>query len=149
MLEPEPVDHQPEPLAILGQLDRFGAGADDRYARSLERSGQIERRLPAELNDHPHRLDAVADVEHVFHSQRLEKQSVRSVIIGADRFGVGVDHHHFIAALAQGKSRLAAAIVKFDALADAVGTAAQDHDARPIADASLVFAIHKSNNNKE
>ena len=53
----EPLDDQAEPLAVLGQVDALGAGADDRHARRLQRPRQVQRRLAAELDDHPHRRD--------------------------------------------------------------------------------------------
>jgi hypothetical protein len=40
-----------EAVAILGQVDGVGRGAQDRHARGLQCRGQVERRLPAELDD--------------------------------------------------------------------------------------------------
>ena len=104
--------------------------ADDRHARGRKRPGQVQRRLPAKLHDHSVGLHPVADVQHVLGRQRLEEQQVAGVVIGTDRFGVRVDHDRLDAHLAQGEAGVAAAIVELDALADAVGPAAQDHDAR-------------------
>ena len=67
-------------------------------------SSEIERRLPAELNDHPERFDSFADVDHVLHRERLEKQSIRSVVVRADGLGIGVDHDDFIAASQSAKA---------------------------------------------
>ena len=41
-----------EPLAVLGQVDGVGRGAEDRHAGLLQRLGQLQRRLAAELHDH-------------------------------------------------------------------------------------------------
>ena len=48
----------------VGLVSRH-AGTDDRYARLLQTSGQVQRRLSAELHDHPVRLNVVADVQHI------------------------------------------------------------------------------------
>ena len=54
----------------------------------FKRPGQIQRRLSAELHDHAVRLDAIADVQHVFDGERLEEQQVARVVVGADRLRV-------------------------------------------------------------
>ena len=54
-LQPQALDHQAEPLAVLGQVDALRAGADDRHALRLQRPGQVQRRLAAELDDHSQR----------------------------------------------------------------------------------------------
>ena len=107
-------------LAVLGVLDRVDARADDRHAGVGQRAGQVQRRLPAKLHDHAVRLHAVADVQHVLGRQRLEKQQVAGVVVGADGLGIRVDHDRLDAQLAQGEAGMAAAIVELDALADAV-----------------------------
>jgi hypothetical protein len=45
------VDQLLEALAILGEIDGVGRGAEDGNARRLERLGELERRLAAELHD--------------------------------------------------------------------------------------------------
>ena len=40
-----------EAVAILGEIDGIGRGAEDRHAGAFERVGEIERRLAAELDD--------------------------------------------------------------------------------------------------
>ena len=91
--------------------------------------GQVQRRLPAELHDHPLRLHPVADVEHVLGRQRLEEEVVAGVVVGGDGLRVRVDHDGLEAGLAQREGGLAAAVVELDPLADAVRAAAEDHDA--------------------
>jgi hypothetical protein len=66
-------------------------------------------------------------VEHILAGQGLEIELVRGVVVGAHRFRVAVDHDAFHAHFAKGEGGMDAAIVEFDALADAVGPAAQDH----------------------
>ncbi len=115
-------------LAVLREVDRLGAGADDRHLRRLERLREVERRLAAELHDHALRLDALAQVHHVLGGQRLEEQHVGGVVVGRDGLRVGVDHHGLVAEFAQGEGGVDAAVVELDALADAVRAAAEDHD---------------------
>ena len=59
-----------------------GDGADDRHAGLLEVERELERRLPAVLDDHADRLFLVDDLEHVLERQRLEVQPVGGVVVG-------------------------------------------------------------------
>ena len=83
---------------------------------------------PAELDDDAVGLFVVADVEDVFQRERLEEEFVGGVVVGGDGLGVGVDHQRFVADFAEGKGGVDATVVEFDALADAVGAATEDHD---------------------
>ena len=74
--EPELLHERVEPLAVLGAVDAVGARADDRDARLLEPVREVERRLPAELDDDARRLLLVDDVQHVLERQRLEEEAV-------------------------------------------------------------------------
>jgi hypothetical protein len=46
------VEQRAEALAVLGAVDRVGAGAEDRHAGLGQRLRQLQRRLAAELHDH-------------------------------------------------------------------------------------------------
>ncbi len=116
-----------------------GIGADDRNARGLERQREIQRRLTAELNDDAIRLFDVVNVQHFFQRERLEVQAVAGVVIGGNGLRIAVDHDRFVVELRQCVGRVAAAIVELDALADAVGAAAEDHDFLAIAGVGFVF----------
>ena len=105
-----------------------GRGADDRHAVGLEVARQLQRRLPAELDDHAVGLLVVDDLEHVFERQRLEIEAVGGVVVGGHRLRIAVDHDGLVAVLAQRQRGVHAAVVELDALADAVGAAAEDHD---------------------
>ena len=96
-------------------------------ARS-ERHRQAQRRLTAELHDHAVGLLDVDDGHHVFERERLEVQAIGGVVVGRDRLGIAVDHDGLEPELAQRERRVHAAVVELDALADAVRTAAEDHD---------------------
>ena len=130
LLEPEPIDQRLEPVAVLGQVDGLGRGAQDRHAGRLERMRELERRLAAELHDHAAqpavRLLHGDDLEHVLGRERLEIEPVGGVVVGRDRLRVAVDHDGLGARLGEREAGVAAAVVELDALADAVGPAAQD-----------------------
>ncbi len=57
-----------------------------------------------------------------------KKSRSDGVVVGRDGLGVGVDHHRLEAQLLGGEGRVHAAVVELDALADAVGPAAEDDD---------------------
>ena len=115
-------------FAIFGGFDGVDAGSDDWNASVGKSTGQVQRRLASELNDDSVRLDVVANVQHVFDCQRLEEQQVTGVVIRTDGFRVRVDHDRFDAHFAKCKTRVAAAVVELDSLADSVGTAAENDD---------------------
>jgi hypothetical protein len=94
----------------------------------LEVARQLERRLAAELHDHALGLLDGDDLQHVLERQRLEIEAVGGVVVGRDGLRVAVDHDGLEAVLAQRERRVHAAVVELDALADAVGPAAQHHD---------------------
>ena len=143
LAEPEAAQQLLEALAVLGEIDRVGRGAEDRHAGIGQRLGELERRLAAELHDHADelaraRLDA-DDLEHVLGGQRLEVEAVRGVVVGRDGLGVAVDHDRLEAGLGEREGGVHAAVVELDALADAVGPAAEDHDLAPRARPGLAF----------
>ncbi len=49
----EAVEQRAEARAVLGEVDRIDAGAEQRHARVDEAGCELQRRLPAELHDHP------------------------------------------------------------------------------------------------
>ena len=51
LLEAQPLDQRLEAVPVLGEVDGVGRGSQDRHPRLLERLGELERRLPAELHD--------------------------------------------------------------------------------------------------
>ncbi len=119
--------------------------AHDRYAVVLERLRQTQRRLSAELHDHARdrarqRL-RVDDLQHVLERQRLEVQAVGGVVVRGDGLRVAVDHHGLVARLAQREGGVDAGVVELDALADAVGTGAQDDDRGLLAGRDLALLV--------
>ena len=101
-----------------------------------EAGGELERGLAAKLDDDADeratRPLRVHQLEHVLHRQRLEIQSVGGVVVGRHRLGVAVDHDGLVAGLAQRVGRVHAAVVELDALADAIGPAAEHDHLAPV-----------------
>ena len=122
------VDQSLETLPVLGQVDGVGAGADDGHPGGLQGPRQLQRRLATVLDDDPAGLFLGDDLQHVLQGQGLEIEAVGGVVVGGDGLGVAVDHDRLEAVVAQGEGGVDAAIVELDALTDAVGTPAQDHD---------------------
>ena len=134
--------HSGEVFAVLGQADRGRRGAQDGHPGGFQPGGQVERGLPAQLQDDAQGFFALDHVEDVFEGHGLKIQAVGGVVIGRDGLRVAVDHDDLVTQFAQGKGRLAGAVIKFDALADAVGPAAQDHDlARVVVGLGFVFQL--------
>ena len=142
LLQLELIEQLLEAVAVLGEVDRVGRGAEDRDVRLLQRLGELERRLAAELHDdavqRAVRPLGVDDLEHVLGRQRLEIEPVGGVVVGRDGLRIAVDHDGLVAGLAQREAGVAAAIVELDALADAVRTAAEDDDLLPVRGLRLV-----------
>ena len=134
------VQHGGEQFAVLGDFDALGRGADDVDAVLLERQGEVERGLASELCDGAPAFLALVNVEDVLQGKRFEEELVAGVVIGGDGFGVGIDHQGFKAVLLQGEGGVNAAIIELDALADAVGAAAQNHDLALVAGPGFVVA---------
>ena len=130
--DPEIPQQAREPLAVLGQIDRVGRGAEYGHPRPLQIEGKLQRRLPAELDDAryvaargPFLLD---DRRDVFQGERLEVESVDRVVVSRHRLGVGVDHHGLEAFVRERGRRVTTAVVELDPLPDPVGPRAQDDD---------------------
>ena len=130
-----------ETLAVFGSIDHVWRRADDRHAIGFEIERQLQRRLAAVLHDHAVRLFKVNDFQHVFQRERLEIQAVGRIVIGRDGLGITVDHDGFITVFTHGQRRMHAAVVEFNALADAVRTAAKDHDFFPVSRLRFAFFV--------
>ena len=126
-------------FAVFGHVDHVRRRADDRDPVPLQIARELERRLPAELDDHAVRLLDVDDLEHVLERQWLEVQAVGSIVVSRDGLRIAVDHDRFVAVFAQRERRVHAAVVEFDALSDAVRPAAKDDDF--LAASRLRFAL--------
>ena len=117
--------------------------------RRFERQRERERRLSAELDDDAVGLFDIDDVEDVFERERLEVQAVAGVVIGRDGLRVAVDHDRFDAFVLQGEGGVAAAVIEFDSLPDAVGAAAENHDLFAVGGLGFAGRFHKWNKDRE
>ena len=141
LAQAELVEYGPEALPILGPVDGVRAGAQDRHPGPLERHGQLQWSLPAELDNHPKRALGPHDAQHILKRQRLEIEFVRGVVIRADRLRVAVDHDGLKAVVLEGKGGVDAAVVKLNALTDPVGPATQNHHLATRGRSGLVLAL--------
>ncbi len=87
--------HVPEPVAIFGKIDGFRGRSDNCNPRFGQFAGNVQRRLSAELNNHPFRLFFFIDAEHIFNSQRLKVEFVRGIVVRGYGFRIAVDHDGF------------------------------------------------------
>ena len=117
-----------ETLAVFGRVNHVGRSADDGHAVGFEPQGEFQGRLAAVLDDHAQRLFLVHNFQHVFERERLEIQTVGGVVIGGDGFRVAIDHDGLVAVFAQRQRGVHTAVVKFNALPDAVRAATEHHD---------------------
>ena len=86
--------------------------------------------LAAELHDRAQWIFDSRDVQNVLGSQRFKVKPVGNIEISAHGFRVGIHHDGFHARIPQCHRGVYAAVIEFNALSDAVGSAAQDHDFR-------------------
>ena len=100
---------------------------------------EIQRSLSAKLHDHAFRFFNIDDVHHIFERERLEVETIGSVVVGRDCFRIAVDHDRLETGFAQRKRSMTAAVVKLDSLPDAIRTRAEDHDLAPVGWLRFVF----------
>ena len=93
------------------------------------------------MHDDPFGLFLGHHLEHVLERQWLEIQPIRRVVVGRDGLRVAVDHDGLEPVVAQLQGRMHTAVIKLDALADAVGPAAQDHDLALVGWVGLAFLL--------
>ena len=135
-------------FAVFGEIDRVRRRSENPHAGVLQRQRQLERGLPAVLHDAgdvaaPASF-ALDDREDVLERQRLEVQPVDRVVVGRDRLRIAVDHHRLVALVAEREGGVTTAIVELDALADAVRSAAEDHDLRARRRVGLAFGLERA-----
>ena len=127
-LDGEPLQQLVEPLPVLGHIDGLGAGSHDADTVVIQEFRQLDSRLAAEGHHDAHRLLHLDDVHDVFGIQRLKVQPVSGVIVGGNGLRVIVDDDHLVAQLLQRPDAVDGGVVELDALADADGAGAEDHD---------------------
>ena len=117
-----------EALTILSNVNRLGTGANDRRTVRLKRASEFQGCLATILNNDANRLFLVNDFKHVLKCQGFEIQTIRGVIVSRNSLWVAIDHDGFITIVTQGQRGVHAAVIKFDTLADTVGSATEHHD---------------------
>src|SRR5918993_1611926 len=130
-----------EPGAVFRKVYGLGRGAEDSRSCLLKLVGELQGALAAELQDDTIWLLSPYYLENMLRSQRLEVQACGSIVVGRDSLRVGVDHDRVVAALFEGVTGVDARIVELYALADAVGTAAEDDDGGILLAPDLVLLL--------
>ena len=128
-----------EGIPVLRLFNGGAVRADDVHPPVRKALGQIHRRLAAQRDDDPQGLLQMDDIHHVFRSQWLKIQLVRSGIVCGDGFRVVVDDNGLVARAADGPQGMDGGIVELHALANADGAGAQDDDLLPVRDHRLIL----------
>src|SRR5882762_4429112 len=121
------MQHRGEELAIFSHFDALGRGADDVDSVFLQTEREVEWCLAAELGDGAPALFPLINMEHVLQGKRLEVKVVARVVIGGNSFGVRIDHEGLETIFFERERGVNTAIIKLNALSDAVRSSAQDH----------------------
>ena len=86
------VEQAAELPPVLGHIDALCAGAEDTDARPCQPQGQVVGYLAAQADDDGLGTLAFPQVQHALEAHLTEDQPVAFVPVGADRFGVVVEH---------------------------------------------------------
>ena len=79
--------------------------------------------------------------QNIFFRQRLEIKTVRGIVIRRDSFGVTIDHDGFNIEFRHGVGRVTTAIIKFNTLADAIRSAAEDNNLLAVRHTGFILHI--------
>ncbi len=119
-------------LAIFGQIDGLGGGADYPCAGRFQIPRELQGRLSPVLHDDAVGALDVNDLQHILQRQWLEVEPIGGVVVGGHGLRIAVDHDGLVAELAHRQRRLHAAVVELDTLADAIRPAAEDQYLVPL-----------------
>ncbi len=112
--------HVGELASILGKIHLFVARPEDSDSFLHEPLPELQRRLPAQLQDHALGLLVVDHVEDALPEDGLEVELVGHVEVGRHRLGIAVQHQRFVAQFASRMHAVDARVVELDALPDPV-----------------------------
>ena len=133
-----------EGLAVLGRVDRLGTRSQDRHPGLGQSGRQGQRCLTTELDDdtgHGSGCElGLVNLDDVLEGQRLEVEPVGDVVVGGDGLRVAVDHDGLVA-IGQGHRGVNTGVVELNALADPVGSRAQDDDGLTLAGCHLGLQV--------
>ena len=136
--------NDPEGLTVLGGVDRLGTRPQDRHPGLGQPGGQRQRCLATELDDDTGhgagRQLGLVDLDDVLEGQRLEVEPIGDVVVGGDGLRVAVDHDGLVA-IRQGHRGVNTGVVELNALADPVGSRAQDDDGLTLAGCHLGLQV--------
>src|SRR5699024_8558008 len=113
--------------SIFGKIDHLKRSTEDIDAFFHKALAKLQRRLSAYLQDHTFGLLVLINIQHALPENGFEVKLVRNVEVGGDRFGITVYHDGLVAHILHGFDGVYTGVVELNALADTVGTAAQDH----------------------
>ena len=125
--------HLSKAIAILRQIDSIRGSPNDVHTASGQFIGYIERSLTTELHNDSLRFFLFVYAENILNRERLKVKFIRCIIVRRYSLGIAVDHDGLKALIPQRESTVHAAVVKFDALTNPVGSPAQHHDFTPVA----------------
>ena len=121
-----------EALTVLCPIDGIGTGSNHRHTGLFQTLYQVQRGLPAKLNDNALRLLQLNDFDYVFERQWLEVQAIRDIVISRYCLRVTIDHDGIVAIFAHGECGMHTAIIELYALPYTVRPSAQHHYLIPI-----------------
>jgi len=127
-----------EAFPVFGGVDGIGGSAPDLQFRAfqgvevlLQGDGQLQRRLPAKLDDDALRIFRLDDVKHILFGEGFKVEAIARVVVRRNRFRVRVHHDCLEVIRPQRKGGMATAVVKLNPLPNPVGTTAEDHHLVP------------------
>ena len=82
LLEFKLVEQLPELFAVFGSSNALGRRAENRNSGLEQAVRQVQRGLPAHLDDHTDRLFGFVNVHHIFEGERLEVKFVGGIVVG-------------------------------------------------------------------
>ncbi len=139
--QPQLVHHRLEQVPVFCPVNAFRRSTDDGDPGFVQPGGQVQRCLAAELDNDPEGFFLFHYVDHIFVGQGFKVEFVGCVIVCGHGFRIGIDHDGFHPFLFQRKRGMHAAVVKFNPLADAVGTASQDDHLFFVTDPGFAFGF--------
>ena len=131
LIDPDPVQQGAELVAVLGPVDVFGGGAENRNAGVVEAHGQPVRNLAAHAHDHAVRPFLFHEVQDGFHAHLVEDELVADVVVRAHRLRVVVEHQGFEAELRRCLHGVHATPIELYGGADPIDPGADHQNAAP------------------
>jgi len=129
----------PEFFSVFGEVDILRRSSIYHASCIFKGFRQFQRCLSSELDDHSVRLLGIHHVHDILECQRLEKEFVGCIVIGAYRFRIAVYHRDFKSFFPKSHYRVYAAVIEFYSLSYPVRTAAENNNFFPVTRFQLIF----------